>query len=47
MRTEFVECKTYRTAYRLCPWASAVAKAEGGFWAFESVYDYQVWKNQK
>lgn len=47
MRTEFVECADYRTAYRRAPWASRVAKVCGGFMAFESVNDYETWKRQK
>lgn len=47
MRTEFIECADYRTAYRRAPWASRVAKVCGGFMAFESVDDYETWKRQK
>lgn len=47
MRKTFVECKSYHTARRHCPWASIIAKAYGGYWAFESVVDYQTWRNQR
>lgn len=47
MRTEFIECSTYRTAYNRAPWASRVMKVCGGFIAFESIADYQTAKNQK
>jgi len=47
MRKEFVECKSRATARRHCPWAAVIAKAEGGYWAFESVDDYRIWKVQK
>lgn len=47
MRKEFVECKSRATAKRRCVWATVIAKAFGGFYAFESVSDYQTWKNQK
>jgi hypothetical protein len=44
---EFVPVKSRSTARRLCPWAAVITKAEGGFWAFEYVDDYMIWKNQK
>lgn len=47
MRTEFVECKYKYQAVRECPWAARFAKVVGGYMAFESVYDYKVWLNQK
>ena len=47
MRTEFVECASRTTAKRRCPWASRTAKVCDGFIAFESITDYQIWKNQK
>ena len=47
MRKQFVECKCRKTAKRRCPWASIVAKADGGYWCFESIEDYKTWKNQK
>ena len=47
MRKEFVECKSRATAWRRCPWASVVTKVTGGFYAFESVEDFEIWKNQK
>lgn len=47
MRTKFIECADYRTAYRRAPWACKVAKCVGGFMAFESWDDYNLWKSQK
>ena len=47
MRKEFVSCKSYGTAKRHCPWAAVIAKADGGYWAFESIQDYKTWKGQK
>jgi hypothetical protein len=32
---------------QLCPWAAEVIEADGGWWAFESVQDAEVWRNQK
>lgn len=47
MRQQFIDCSTYRTAYKRAPWASRVMKVCGGFIAFESIADYQTAKNQK
>jgi hypothetical protein len=47
MRKQFIQCKTYKTAYKKAPWACAVCKANGGFWAFESSTDYLTFKGQK
>lgn len=47
MRTEFIACTSRSTAVRQCPWAAKVVKVEGGYRAFESLADYQVWRNQK
>ena len=47
MKIQTVECKSYTTAKRHCPWASKISKVEGGFKCFESVYDYKVFKGQK
>lgn len=47
MRQQFIDCSTYRTAYKRVPWAPKVMKVCGGFIAFESVIDYQTAKNQK
>lgn len=29
------------------PWASIAVEVEGGYMAFESVTDYEIWENQK
>jgi hypothetical protein len=47
MKKQFIDCKTYRTAYKRAPWACAVCKVSGGFWAFESADDYSKFKGQK
>ena len=47
MRKEFVEVSTRRQAAKACPWAAKIAKVDGGYQAFESVADYDIWKNQK
>jgi len=46
MRRQFVECASWATARRRCPWAAVVARASGGFLCFESVTDWQTWKRQ-
>ena len=47
MRKQFVACACRKTVGRRCPWASVIVAADGGFWAFESVTDAQIWKGQK
>ena len=47
MRKQFVECADKRTAWRHCPWAAVIVKVCGGYQAFESYNDYEIWKNQK
>ncbi len=46
MRKEFVE-GTLKQARTACPWAEKFAKAVSGYWCFESLQDYYVWRNQK
>jgi hypothetical protein len=47
MRKEFIECKTRKTAIKRAPWAAIYRKVEGGYMAFESLADFEIWKNQK
>ena len=47
MRREFVPTASRAKAKRLAPWAAIIAKARGGYWAFESVDDYRVWRGQR
>ena len=47
MRKEFVEVATQDEAFEACPWASEVREAVGGFWAFESSTDAEIWDNQQ
>jgi hypothetical protein len=47
MKTEYVVCKTRKTAVKRVPWAAKIVKVGGGYMAFESITDYHIWKNQK
>ena len=47
MRKQTIDCKSRQTAKKRVPWASRIAKVEGGFIAWESETDYQIWKKQK
>lgn len=47
MRTATIECKTRKTAIKKMPWAAKIVKVVGGYKGFESVTDYETWKNQK
>lgn len=47
MRRQIIDCRSYATARRRCPWASVIAKVIGGYIAFESVEDYYTWRGQR
>ena len=47
MRQAFFECKYRYQAVKEMPWASVIVKVCGGYRGFESVTDYEIWKNQK
>lgn len=47
MRQIFIEAKTREMAEKEAPWAAKIVKVEGGYMAFESIRDYETWKNQK
>lgn len=46
MRTEFVESATKEDALERCPWAAVIIEVDGGWMAFESTADYEVWLRQ-
>lgn len=46
MSTVFIGCKCRKTAVRRCPWAEKIVKVEGGYMAFATLSDYQLWKRQ-
>ena len=46
MRSEFVEAETIEDAEAVCAWAAKVIEVEGGFHAFESIADYEMWRKQ-
>ena len=43
MRTEIIETETKQEAEALAPWAAELHEVEGGWMAFESMYDYMTW----
>jgi len=43
MRAEMIECGTRSEAEDKCPWAAVVVGADGGWMAFESEADYDIW----
>lgn len=47
MRTSFIECKSRSTAEKHAPWACVIVKVTGGYMAFESFVDYDIWRKQK
>lgn len=46
MRTQFIQCETIEQAENECLWAAEIVEVDGGFMAFESVADYDIWINQ-
>lgn len=47
MRTIFIYVKSAAAARKAAPWAAKVVKVTGGYVAFESVDDYERWRNQR
>jgi hypothetical protein len=47
MRTQFVQTESRKQAAAECPWAAKIVKVEGGYRCFESISDYETWRNQK
>lgn len=47
MRTEFLEVGTRKEATQAAPWAAVIVKVSGGYKAFESTTDYEIWQRQK
>jgi hypothetical protein len=48
MRQTFVATTAARsTMRRRYPWAAVIARADGGWWLFESPDDYRTWRNQR
>jgi len=46
MRSQFIAVDTIEEAWAACPWAAKIVEVEGGFHAFESIADYEVWVAQ-
>lgn len=46
-RKAFIECRTLAEAEEKAPWAYWFKKADGGYWAFESITDAEIWEGQK
>ena len=47
MGSYFIEARTREAAEEQAEGAAVVVEVEGGFMAFDTVTDYEVWKNQK
>lgn len=47
MRKQFLEVGTLEEAESLAPWAAEIIEADGGYWAFESADDADMWKGQE
>ena len=46
MRSEFLEVATIEAAQAAAPWAAEIVEVDGGFMAFESMADYDLWAAQ-
>lgn len=47
MRKQFMGCTRRSLIVAQCPWACKIVKVDGGYLAFESLKDYQTWKEQR
>jgi hypothetical protein len=47
MRKQLIEVETLQEAQEIATWAAEIIQVEGGFLAFESMTDYEIWINQK
>lgn len=47
MRTQFLQVATKEEAENECLWACEIVEVEGGFRAFESSNDFDIWNNQQ
>jgi hypothetical protein len=47
MRQQFCEVLSEKEAQILCAWASIIVEVEGGFGCWESVDEYETWKDQE
>ena len=43
MRQEFIQTGTAKQAWAIAHWATVIFEVKGGYQAFESVIDYDVW----
>ena len=43
----FVDAKTLKEAKKVAPEATKLVKVFGGYMAFATLTDYEIWKNQK
>lgn len=44
---KFIATESRYQARKQAPWAARIARCDGGFIAFESINDYNTWRNQK
>lgn len=47
MKKKFIQVKNYPKAKEQAPWTTVISKVKGGYMAFESYTDYNIWKKQK
>lgn len=47
MKTATIETEKRAEAKKEMPWATKIVKVCGGYKGFESINDYEIWRNQK
>lgn len=46
MKVELIEATRKDRAAKAAPWATIIVKVQGGYMAFESITDYEIWRKQ-
>ena len=44
---KFLQVETRKEAVKAAPGAAKIVKVSGGYMAFDTVSEYETWKNQK
>lgn len=47
MKTEFLQVETLAEAQDQAPWAAEIIEVDGGYRAFESTADFEIWNSQQ
>lgn len=47
MRVELIKATYHEQARKQAPWATVISEVPGGYMAFESYVEFNVWKKEK